>query len=397
MEITLSDRVHKLPPYLFVRLDEMKQRVKDRGVDVIDLGIGDPDQPTPGHIIEAAQKAMWDPARHRYPSSSGMESFRRAARDWMEKRFRVNLEPHSVAALIGSKEGIGHIPLAFVNPGDVVLVPSPAYPVYKIGTIFAGGEPFIMPLLQENGFLPDLDSIPEDVADKAKLMFINYPNNPTAAVCGLDFFERAVDFALRHEIVLCHDAAYSELAYDGFEPPSILQVKGAMDCAIELHSMSKTYNMTGWRIGFSAGNEEIVAALTRVKSNIDSGAFEVCQAAGIEAMSNGEDDIEALRGMYRKRRDVLCEGLDALAIEYEKPKGTFYIWARTPGGMGSEEWVATLLDKAGIMTSPGSGYGEEGEGYFRMALIVDEERMKEAVSRMKELAADQDAPRDAPA
>lgn len=384
--VEISDRLKQLPPYLFVRLDEMKNEVKARGVDVIDLGIGDPDRPTPGHIVAAGVKAMEDPAHHRYPSSAGLASFREAAANWMARRFGVEVGPEAVGCLIGSKEGIGHLPLAFINPGDIALVPSPAYPVYKIGTMFAGGESHIMPLKQENGFLPDLPAIPKDVADAARLMFLNYPNNPTAATCGLEFMEEAVAFCKKHDIILCHDNAYSELAYDGYEPPSILQVKGAMDCAIELHSLSKSYNMTGWRVGFSVGCEKAVAALTRVKSNIDSGNFEAVQAAGIEAMDRGADDIKELRKMYQKRRDTLMRGLDALGIEYEKPKGTFYIWARAPGGMSSEEWVAFLLDKAGIMTSPGSGYGPEGEGYFRMALIVPEERMGEAVERMKKLS-----------
>ncbi len=385
-KLELSDRVKSLPPYLFVRLDEMKGKAKAKGVDVIDLGIGDPDQPTPGHIVEAGARALADPAHHQYPSSYGMASFRESAAAWMDKRFGVKIESKDVVSLIGSKEGIGHLPLAFINPGDVALVPSPAYPVYQIGTMFAGGKSFIMPLEEENGFLPDLEAIPSDVAGRAKLIFVNYPNNPTAATCDLDFFERVVAFANKHDILVCHDNAYSELAYDGFEPPSALAVKGAMDRVIELHSMSKSYNMTGWRIGFACGAPMAVAGLGKIKSNIDSGAFEAVQAAAIEAMNKGEDDVKRLRAMYQKRRDVLLRGLDALEIEYKKPRGSFYVWAKTPGGMSSEEWVALLLEKAGIMTSPGNGYGREGEGYFRMALIVDEERMKEAVKRMKDLS-----------
>jgi LL-diaminopimelate aminotransferase len=384
-KVEVADRIKALPPYLFVRLDQMKSEALSRGVDVIDLGIGDPDQATPGHIVEAAAAAVKDPARHHYPSSYGMKRFREAAAAWMDKRFEVKVEPGDVVSLIGSKEGIGHFPLAYLNPGDIALCPSPAYPVYRIGTMFAGGEPFVMPLKEERGFLPELEAVPGDVADQAKIMFLNYPNNPTGATCDLEFFERAVSFAKKHEIIIVHDNAYSELSFDGYESPSILQVPGAMECAVELHSMSKSYNMTGWRIGFAAGNAEAVAALGKVKSNLDSGAFEAVQLAAVEAMERGGPDIRAMREMYRRRRDVLLTGLDALGIKYQKPRGSFYVWARTPGGMGSSEWVATLLAKAGIMTSPGNGYGEEGEGFFRMALIVDEKRMEEAVRRMKQM------------
>jgi LL-diaminopimelate aminotransferase len=381
----LADRIKQLPPYLFVRLDQMKNEALARGVDVIDLGIGDPDQPTPEHIVAAAKLGLDDPARHHYPSSFGLKAFREAAAAWLGRRFQIAVEPANVISLIGSKEGLAHFPLAYLNPGDVALVPSPAYPVYKIGTLFAGGLPFILPLREENDFLPDLDAVPPDVADRAKILFLNYPNNPTAATCGLDFFERAVAFARKHDLIVCHDNAYSELAYDGYESPSILSVPGAMDRALELHSLSKSYNMTGWRIGFAAGCPEAVAALGQVKSNIDSGAFEAVQLAAIEAMERGEEDISRLRAMYQRRRDLLLSGLDALKIRYQKPRGSFYVWARTPDGMSSEAWVARLLHEAGIMTAPGSGYGAEGEGYFRMALIVPEERMREAVARMKKM------------
>lgn len=385
VNVELADRIKQLPPYLFVRLDEMKKNAIAKGVDVIDLGIGDPDQPTPAHIVDAARRAMEDPRYHHYPSSYGLADFKEAAAAYMDKRFDLKIEPSRVVSLIGSKEGIGHLPLAYLNPHDVALVPSPAYPVYKIGTLFAGGEPYIMPLKEDNGFLPDLDAIPADVARKAKLMFLNYPNNPTAATCDMDFFQKAVDFAKRHDIVVAHDNAYCELCFDGYEAPSILQAEGAMDCAIEFYSMSKSFNMTGWRIGFAAGAPDAVAALGKVKSNIDSGAFEAVQMAAIEALHNGDNDIKKLREMYEKRRDVLVKGLDSLGISYRKPKGSFYVWARTPENMSSEEWVAALIEKGGIMTSPGNGYGEEGEGYFRMALLVDEDRMKEAVDRMENM------------
>lgn len=395
VKFELADRIKQLPPYLFVRLDQMKSEAVARGVDVIDLGIGDPDQPTPPRIVEAAIGALRDPSHHRYPSSYGMKKFRETAAAWMEKRFGVRLSPEQVVSLIGSKEGIGHFPLVYLNPGDVALVPSPGYPVYKIGTSFAGGFPFILPLREENDFLPDLEAVPSDVADRAKILFLNYPNNPTAATCDLEFFERVIHFAHQHNLIVCHDNAYSELCFDGYEAPSILQVRGAMDCAIELHSMSKSYNMTGWRIGFAAGNAELVAGLGKVKSNLDSGVFEAVQEAAIAAMETGAEEIRRLRTMYQRRRDVLLAGLDALGITYRKPRGTFYVWARTPPGLSSEQWVSILLETAGIMTSPGTGYGPEGEGFFRMALIVPEDRMKETVRRMKEMgtAGRQERPR----
>ncbi len=385
IDVELSDRLKALPPYLFVRLDAMKAEARARGVDVIDLGIGDPDQPTPAHIIEAMKRAVDDPANHRYPSTAGLKAFQDACAGYMERRFRVRVEPKAVVSLIGSKEGIAHFPLAFLNAQDLALVPSPAYPVYKIGTLFAGGESWIMPLRAEKGFLPDLDAIPADVAGKAKILFLNYPNNPTAAVAGLDFFERAVAFAKKNDMIILHDCAYAELAFDGFEPPSILEVKGAFDCAVELHSLSKTFNMTGWRIGFAVGCPEAVAALGRVKSNIDSGVFQAVQLAAVEALNNCDDDIKTVRKLYQKRRDVLAEGLAGLGLEFEKPRATFYFWAKVPSGYTSEDFVAKLLEEAGIMSSPGNGYGPEGEGFFRMALIVDETRMREAVERMRKI------------
>ncbi|MDL1973113.1 MAG: aminotransferase class I/II-fold pyridoxal phosphate-dependent enzyme, partial [Deltaproteobacteria bacterium] len=272
MSFSFSQRLKQIPPYLFAEIDRLKNEMIRRGVDVIDLGVGDPDLPTPPHIVERLKEAAEDPENHRYPSYNGLFSFRRAVSDWYKRRFGVDLDPErEVIALIGSKEGIAHLPLAFVDPGDIVLVPNPAYPVYHIGTIFAGGRPYYMPLLEENGFLPNLEKIPEDIARRAKLIFVNYPNNPTAAVADLDFFERLKRFAKKYNIVVCHDAAYTELSYDGYRPPSFLEVKGSKEIAIEFHSLSKTYNMTGWRIGFAVGNAEVIKALKEVKSNIDSG------------------------------------------------------------------------------------------------------------------------------
>lgn len=387
IKVELSERLKELPPYLFVRLEELKNQALAEGVDLIDLGIGDPDQPTPLHIRRALKRAVDNPENHRYPSSSGMKRFREAAAGWMERRFRVAVRPEEVVALIGSKEGLAHFPLAFINPGDIVLVPSPAYPVYRIATRFAGGEVFTLPLRPEKRFLPDLEGVPKTVLRRAKLLFLNYPNNPTGATADLDFFERVVDFARKYNLIVAHDAAYSEIAFDGYEPPSILQIPGAEECAIEFHSLSKTFNMTGFRIGFAVGCPELVAALGKVKSNIDSGQFQAVQWAAVEALENGRKDIRAIRALYQERRDILVQGLDHLRLEYQKPRGSFYVWVKTPEGIRSEEFVGRLLSEAGIMCAPGSGYGPEGEGFFRMALVVDKERMRAAVQRMERLAA----------
>ncbi len=393
IKVELAERIKELPPYLFIRLDEMKTQAQASGVDVIDLGIGDPDQPTPLHIRRALKKAADDPRNHRYPSSNGLKRFREAAASWMERRFGVGgIAPENVVGLIGSKEGLAHFPLAFLNPGDIALVPSPAYPVYRIATRFAGGEVYTLPLLPEKRFLPDLESVPKTLLRRAKILFLNYPNNPTGATAELEFFERVVAFALKYQLIVLHDAAYSEITFDGFQPPSILQVPGAFDCAIEFHSLSKSFNMTGWRLGFAAGCPGLVAALGKVKSNIDSGQFQAVQWAGVEALEKGDKDIQAACARYQARRDILLQGLDHLKLEYQKPRGSFYVWAKIPAGLRSEEFVARLLSETGIMTAPGTGYGPEGEGYFRMALIVSEERMREAVKRMQRFAANRPEP-----
>ena len=384
--IEKAQRLKVLPPYLFAELDRKKAEVQARGVDVIDLGVGDPDQPTPQHIIDKMTEAVQKPQYHRYPSYSGLNSFREAVSGWYGKRAGVTLDPvKEVVSLIGSKEGIAHIPLAFTNPGDVVLVPSPAYPVYKISTIFAGGTPYEMPLLKENDFLPDLEAIPTDVLSKAKMMFLNYPNNPTAATATEDFFGRVIDFANQHNILICHDFAYSEMAFDGYRPPSFLETPGAMEVGIEFHSLSKTYNMTGWRIGFAAGNSQIIGGLGQIKSNIDSGIFEAIQVAGIEAMRDDDAWLAEMRAMYTERRDALMAGLQKMGIKAQSPKATFYVWAQVPEGYDSTRFAAHLLDNAGIVTTPGNGFGAPGEGYFRMALTVSRQRLEEAVGRMEKV------------
>jgi len=386
MSFSFSQRLKQIPPYLFAEIDRLKNEMIRRGVDVIDLGVGDPDLPTPPHIVERLKEAAEDPENHRYPSYNGLFSFRRAVSDWYKRRFGVDLDPErEVIALIGSKEGIAHLPLAFVDPGDVVLVPNPAYPVYHIGTIFAGGRPYYMPLLEENGFLPDLEKIPKDIARRAKLIFVNYPNNPTAAVADLDFFERLKRFAKKYNIIVCHDAAYTELSYDGYRPPSFLEVKGSKEIAIEFHSLSKTYNMTGWRIGFAVGNAEVIKALKEVKSNIDSGVFQAVQWAAIAALEGSEDAVEKNRGVFQERRDILIDGLRKIGLRVQRAKATFYLWARVPNGYSSAFFSRFLLERAGIVTTPGSGFGDAGEGYIRIALTVPKERIIEAVKRLANL------------
>jgi LL-diaminopimelate aminotransferase len=380
--IEKADRLKQLPPYLFAELDRKKAEARARGVDVIDLGVGDPDLPTPDHIINKLAEAARVPAHHRYPSYTGMDDFREAVIRWYKKRANVELEIKNTVSLIGSKEGIAHIPLAFVNPGDVVLVPSPAYPVYAIATMFAGGTPYEMPLLKENDFLPDLDAIPADILAKAKMMFLNYPNNPTAACATVEFFSKVVAFANEHNIMVCHDFAYSEMAFDGYVPPSFLEAPGAMDVGIEFHSLSKTYNMTGWRIGWAVGNSEIIGGLGQIKSNIDSGIFEAIQVAGIEALEGDQSCLAEMNRIYTERRDVLVGGLQKLGIKAESPKATFYVFFPVPEGHDSAGFAGLLLEKAGIVATPGNGFGDPGEGYVRMALTVSKERLQEAVDRI---------------
>ncbi len=384
--ITYAERIKTLPPYLFAAIDEMKQQAIARGVDIINLGIGDPDLPTPEPILERMQKAVTDPQHHQYPSSSGMLSFRTAVAGWYKRRFNVTVDPKSeVVTLIGSKEGIGHVPLAFIDPGDVVLVPSPGYPVYPVAASFAGGTAHEMPLLKQNGFLPDLDAIPPDVARNAKLMFLNSPNNPTSVIADTAFFARVIAFAKEHHVIVCHDAAYSEIFYDGHRPSSFLEAEGAMDVGIEFHSLSKTFNMTGWRLGFAVGRAEVIAGLSQIKSNLDSGQFQAIQEAGMTALESDDRLTAGLRAIYQERRDVLVAGLRNLGLEFETPSATFYVWIEVPQGYTSASFTAHLLEKAGIVTTPGNGFGAPGEGYIRMALTTTKERLAEAVDRLKQI------------
>lgn len=382
--VEMASRVKNLPPYLFASIDKMKQEALAKGVDLIDMSIGDPDIPTPVNIVTAMKAAVEKPVHHRYPSYEGMLSFREAVAGWYKRRFNVSLDPRNeVLSLIGSKEGIGHVPLAFIEPGDTALIPSPGYPVYPIGVMFAGGENHIMPLTAENGFLPDFKAIPQRTLMNTRLMFINYPNNPTAAVASRDFYEEVINIANKYNIIVCHDAAYSEIYYDGAKPISFMEIEGAKDVGIEFHSLSKTYNMTGWRIGFAVGNSDVLAGLGKIKTNLDSGVFQAIQEASIEALQTDEGVLSQIRDTYQERRDILYEGLKGIGIELSKPKASFYLWAKAPAGFDSSGFVAHVLEKAGVLCTPGSGFGAPGEGYVRFALTVPAERTREAVERLR--------------
>jgi LL-diaminopimelate aminotransferase len=382
----LANRIKNLPPYLFAALDQLKQKAIDRGMDLINLGVGDPDLPTPKPVIERLSEAAQNPANHQYPSYEGMFAFRKAVSDWYARRFGVELDPRKeVLTLIGSKEGIAHVPFAFINPGDAVLVPDPGYPVYHAGTLFAGGKSVFMPLERKNAYLPRFERIPARMLGKARLMFLNYPNNPTAATATRSFYEEAIRFARRHKLIICHDAAYSEIYFDGHRPVSFLEIPGAREVGIEFHSLSKTYNMTGWRIGFAVGNAGILAALGKVKSNIDSGAFQAVQEAGMAAMALDDSVVEEIRKIYQERRDVLVGGLSRIGLSVEVPRATFYVWIQVPKRKSSSSFSAELLDRAGIVTTPGNGFGKSGQGYIRMALTVPKDRLLEAVHRLERL------------
>ncbi|SNZ15855.1 LL-diaminopimelate aminotransferase [Hydrogenobacter hydrogenophilus] len=384
--VEYSERIKSLPPYLFAQIDKKKREKLSQGVDIIDLGVGDPDIPTPEPIVRAMQKAVEKPEHHRYPSYEGMLSFRSAVADFYKRRFGVFLDPHKeVIALIGSKEGIAHFPLAFINPGDVVLCPDPAYPVYKIGTIFAGGVPYTLPLKEENHFLPDFKSIPEEVLRKAKIIWVNYPNNPTSAVATENFYRELIQWAKEHNIIVASDLAYSEIYFGEEKPLSILQIEGAKDIAIEFHSLSKTYNMTGWRIGMAVGNEHLIAGLGKVKTNVDSGQFQAIQEAAITALNLPDSEVQKIRDIYKQRREVMVKALEDIGLEVYKSSATFYLWVKVPKGFTSAEFVSLLLDQCGIVCTPGNGFGDYGEGYFRISLTVPTERLLQAVERISKL------------
>lgn len=379
-----ADRIKSLPPYLFAAIDKAKQEARARGVDVIDLSVGDPDMPTPEHIVRALNRAAADPSNHQYPSYEGKLAFREAVAGWYRRTFGVELDPRSeVLTLIGSKEGIAHAPLAFINPGDVALVPDPAYPVYRTATLFAGGEPVVMPLLRENRFLPDLQAISPEDARRAKIMFLNYPNNPIGASADREFFKELIDFATEHDIIIMHDNPYSETYYDDERSLSILEMKGARDVAVEFHSLSKTYNMTGWRIGSVVGNAGVVAGIGKIKSNIDSGTFGAVQDAGIVALQSGREVTDGIRRVYQHRIEILYRALKGLGLELDKPRATLYLWAWVGGS--SIEYAGRLLERTGIVATPGVGFGRYGEGYIRFSITQPTARIEEAVSRLERM------------
>jgi LL-diaminopimelate aminotransferase len=386
MNFERSTALVSLPPYLFIEIDRKKKAALAAGVDLVDLGVGDPDRPTPKVLIKALQKAALKPANHQYPLGSGMPAYKAAVAAWFKKRFKVVLDAGSeVVATIGSKEAIGHFPIAFVNPGDVVLCPDPGYPVYAAGARFVGATPVAMPLLAENRFLPDFDAIDPGLLGRAKLMWLNYPNNPTAATCDLDFFAKAVAFCQRHAIILAHDMAYSEVYEGSAKPPSVLQVKGAKDVAIEFHSLSKTFNMTGWRVGFAVGNPSLVAGLAAAKGNLDSGVVSAIQEMGVAALKAPDSLARSVRSVYALRRKILVGGLKKAGFEVFPSRAAFYVWVRVPAGQSSAEYCTLLLDKAGVVATPGNGFGPAGEGYFRLTLTAPEARLKLAVKRLAAL------------
>jgi len=380
----LAKRIESLPPYLFVEISKKIAQKKAQGLDVITFGIGDPDVPTPRHILNRLIEAAKDPANHRYPDSAGLPELRQAIANWYKRRFNVALDPETqVVPPIGGKEGVGHMALCFIDPGDIALVPNPGYPVYAIGTMFAGGESYLMPLKEENGFLPDLEAIPAEVAANARIMWLNYPNNPTSAVADIDYFIRVVEFAKAHDIVVCHDAPYTEIAYDGYVPVSFLEAPGAMDVGMEFNSFSKSYNMTGWRIGMAVGNADVIDALSRVKSNLDSGIPQAIQYAAIEALNSPQDCVSDMVAIYQKRRDKVIEALSQIGMKTSPPRAGLYIWAKIPDGYTSIEFATRLLEEALVVVTPGIGYGPGGEGYIRISLTTPDDRLEEGLLRLQ--------------
>jgi LL-diaminopimelate aminotransferase len=379
----IAKRMDKLPPYLFVEINKKIAEKRAKGVDIISFAIGDPDMPTPQHIIDRICQEAHNPANHRYPETAGLPELCKAIAQWYETRFGVAFDPNKeVLPLLGSKEGIGHISFCFVDPGDTVLVTDPGYPVYSTSTILAGGKPYFIKLSEERRFLPDFDSIPQNIAQKAKILWLNYPNNPTGAVAELDFFEKAVHFAKKYELVICHDAPYSEVAYDGYRPHSFMEVPGAKDVAVEFHSLSKTYNMTGWRIGMAVGNPKMIDALFRFKSNLDSGIPQAIQLAAIAALTGPQNSIAERNIIYQRRRDKIVKALNAVGIRPLVPKATFYIWSKVPSGYTSVGLATELLEKANIAVTPGTGYGSAGEGYIRLSITLADSRLEEGAKRL---------------
>lgn len=380
-----AHRLEQLPPYLFAEIDRMKATVIAQGKDVINLGVGDPDLPTPPHVVERLAEAARNPANHQYPSYTGMMGFREAFARYMHRQHEVTLDPATeTCTVIGSKEAVFHFPMAFVDPGDFVLLPDPAYPVYHAGTVFSGGVPFTLPLMAENNFQPDLDAVDADVASRAKILWINSPNNPTAAVATREFLERAIAFAHEHQVILAYDAAYCDLMFNGARHVSLLALDGGRDVAIEFYSLSKSYNMTGWRLGCAVGNAELIKGLGAVKTNVDSGQFQAVQVAGIAALEESDAFLAELVETYRERRDTLVDGLRGIGWNVPKPDASFYVWIPIPAGTTAAEMTARLLQQCAIVTTPGTGFGVHGEGYIRMTTCAPKERLAEAVARIRD-------------
>jgi len=381
----LAKRMENLPPYLFVEISKKIAEKKAKGENVISFGIGDPDIPTPPHIIARLCQAAQDPANHRYPESEGLSELRQAIAKWYKNRFDVSFDANlEILPLIGSKEGLAHIALCFIDPEDVALVPDPGYPVYSVSTILAGGSPHYMPLTEKNNFLPDLKAVPFYVLKKAKLLWLNYPNNPTGAVADLDFFSRVVQFARQHDLAVCHDGPYSEVAFDDYQSVSFMQAEGAKEVGVEFHSLSKSYNMTGWRIGMAVGNAEMITALKTVKSNLDSGIPQAIQYAAIEALTGPQDCIPEHNAIYQRRRDLVIEVLNSIGLEAKLPKASLYVWAKVPEGYTSIEFANDLLERVGVVVTPGTGYGKNGEGYVRLSLTIPDAGLVKGLSRLAE-------------
>ena len=378
-----SQRMSRVPPYLFVQISRKIAEKKAQGVEVISFGIGDPDLPTPDYVIDALTEAAHDSPNHRYPESEGLPEFRESVADWYSRRFGVTLDSENeVVSLIGAKEGIGHVAFCFLDPGDVALVPDPGYPVYSMGTLFAGGENHFMPLTAENDWLPDIESIPDDIAQKSKLIWLNYPNNPTGAVATLEYFGRAVEFAKRYDIAVMHDACYTEVAYDGYRPPSFLQADGAMDVGVEFHSLSKSFNMTGWRIGMAVGNAEMIDALLTIKSNLDSGVPQAVQRMAIEALRRPVESVDDRNAVYQARRDRIVPVLEGMGMTVDPPQAGLYIWARVPNGYESAEFAERLLEDTDVLMIPGGNYGPSGEGYVRLSITLTDDLIDKALERV---------------
>lgn len=379
-----SNRIKSIPKYMFSDLDRLRSKMSKEGREVIDISVGDPDLPTPEFIVKSLQKASEVKEYHRYPPYEGTYGFRKSVADYYKRRFDVELDPDGeVAALIGSKEGITHLTIALVDEGDIALVPDPAYPTYRNSVYIAGGTPYIMPLKEENNFTPDLSSIDSITAQKSKLMYINYPNNPTGSVCGIESFKDIVEFARKNDIIVCNDAAYNEIVFDNNKPVSILSVDGSKEVAVEIGTLSKSYNMTGWRIGYIVGNREIIKRLMAIKTNTDSGQFSAIQHAASVALDYGDDYIAYIKEIYKSRRDEAVTKLRDIGMSVISPKGSFYLWFKVPNGYSSSEFAAKLIEECGIIVTPGNAFGGYGEGYCRIALTIDEMQFEKAVEKIR--------------